>query len=619
MSKATNACTNYSINSSNGEEVVSREILVKSSELDAVIQRLAVVVNQEEEKGHAKIQFFDAPDAHLLKCTHMKSLLTIASDNKKDGVRNTIDDDSDSTQSFQREEEKEEFFKNTTIFGFSWLQRSASCNELSGETDTLLHLYFDVKDEEGVEANPAISTAQQQQCIVYFVQPDTIPQSNEEIYTMLKSVLLKYPSSSSSTWSNPQKHNQIAVCLILPRQPQALEQQICNFRVGDAAPSFYLHCMAPIALHSTELASITPLSLITMVQTHIFERNSPRNFIEKHQARRPDDTILASMMVYRQLPPRLHLQPNLQLFSPVLQQNNLSSDKLDANSALVGYSCYTKGVSAGSMDSGNVVAPPSMLWEIYPCNLESTKSEQQLSVNSDEDSWNALSFRLVAPPYIDDWKCYYGDILDHFLEPNNFRKLQEEARSIPQWIPWPEQQHYSTHSKQDTSSITGSSSSNSNDSWTVFPLVHTFPATEVKNRKWILSTSSYCPRTCHMLRHNNCLNNRLRTALFSRLGPNMTLAPHTGWEDLANHVLRIHLPLIVPSCCGTWVEGCVRIHQEGIIQVFDDSKVHRAFNYNSTEERIVLIIDLARPPTLPIGTATGGHTEELDNFIEQMT
>jgi aspartyl/asparaginyl beta-hydroxylase (cupin superfamily) len=99
----------------------------------------------------------------------------------------------------------------------------------------------------------------------------------------------------------------------------------------------------------------------------------------------------------------------------------------------------------------------------------------------------------------------------------------------------------------------------------------------------------------------------------------MTLAPHTGWEDLANHVLRIHVPLIVPSCCGTWVEGCVRIHQEGIIQAFDDSKVHRAFNYNSTEERIVLIIDLARPPTLPIGTAIGGHTEELDNFIEQMT
>jgi hypothetical protein len=33
----------------------------------------------------------------------------------------------------------------------------------------------------------------------------------------------------------------------------------------------------------------------------------------------------------------------------------------------------------------------------------------------------------------------------------------------------------------------------------------------------------------------------------------------------------------------------------------------------------VLIVDLERPVLLPKGTATGGHTEELDNFISQLT
>ena len=49
--------------------------------------------------------------------------------------------------------------------------------------------------------------------------------------------------------------------------------------------------------------------------------------------------------------------------------------------------------------------------------------------------------------------------------------------------------------------------------------------------------------------------------------------------------------------------------------VFDDSKLHKAFN-GCTEERLVLIVDLLRPPGVPLGTADGEHTPELDAFIE---
>lgn len=133
-------------------------------------------------------------------------------------------------------------------------------------------------------------------------------------------------------------------------------------------------------------------------------------------------------------------------------------------------------------------------------------------------------------------------------------------------------------------------------------------------------TCAFAPRTSALLRD---LGPALRTALFSRLEPKTTLSAHTGWEDLANHVLRVHIPLVVPDgdqndgLCGTWVDGCVETHRRGEVVCFDDSKVHRAFNYTGGE-RIVLIIDLARPDSFPIGTATGGHTEELDKFIKEV-
>ena len=58
-----------------------------------------------------------------------------------------------------------------------------------------------------------------------------------------------------------------------------------------------------------------------------------------------------------------------------------------------------------------------------------------------------------------------------------------------------------------------------------------------------------------------------------------------------------------------------KLHVQDSILVFDDSKKHRAFNNTSAEERIVLIIDMMRPPDMPLGTAVGGHTDELDGFM----
>lgn len=91
----------------------------------------------------------------------------------------------------------------------------------------------------------------------------------------------------------------------------------------------------------------------------------------------------------------------------------------------------------------------------------------------------------------------------------------------------------------------------------VFPFVHTFPACDESRRTWIESTCSRCPTTSALLRRVP----NIRTALFSRLGGGSRISGHRGWADLANHVLRCHLPLKVPSDgpCGLWVneEVCV--------------------------------------------------------------
>jgi beta-hydroxylase len=106
----------------------------------------------------------------------------------------------------------------------------------------------------------------------------------------------------------------------------------------------------------------------------------------------------------------------------------------------------------------------------------------------------------------------------------------------------------------------------------------------------------------------------LRTAIFSRLGPNSMIKPHYGWADLANTVLRCHLGLFVPENCGIWVEGEKQPQHQNEWLVFDDSKYHSGYNMG-TQPRVVLLLDIDRPPEVPRGTSTWVETKERDEFI----
>lgn len=181
----------------------------------------------------------------------------------------------------------------------------------------------------------------------------------------------------------------------------------------------------------------------------------------------------------------------------------------------------------------------------------------------------------------------------------------------------------------------------------VYPFCYTFPSGDPTKRQWVDRNCMQCPRTVELLRSIPAV----RTALYSRMSPGTHLTPHQvrppapasqpqsatgacvassphapslplfptasqGWAELANSVLRAHIALAVPEpdVSGVAVEGEERVHSQGDILMFDDSKVHLGFNRGATH-RCVLIVDVERPPDVPLGRAGGGRTEALEAFI----
>lgn len=103
-----------------------------------------------------------------------------------------------------------------------------------------------------------------------------------------------------------------------------------------------------------------------------------------------------------------------------------------------------------------------------------------------------------------------------------------------------------------------------------------------------------CPGTWAALRQIPGLT----TAFFSVLEPGKQLPPHRGPYK---GVLRYHLGILIPDqaeACGIDVAGERRHWRPGNSLIFDDTFVHSAWN-DSTERRIVLFVDFARPLRFP--------------------
>ena len=180
---------------------------------------------------------------------------------------------------------------------------------------------------------------------------------------------------------------------------------------------------------------------------------------------------------------------------------------------------------------------------------------------------------------------------------DNISVMEKELSDNDFWIPWPEKNLYK----------------NKTYKWDVIPLLYTFPSYNIKKKKWIKETCYLFPNTVSLLK--NIPN--IRTALFSKMGPETIIESHTGWGELSNYVLRCHIPIFIPDKkkCGLSVCGNLKYHNSKEIICFDDSKIHNAFNFSS-KERIVLIVDILRPSCIKKGNASFGKTKELNNILD---
>ena len=118
--------------------------------------------------------------------------------------------------------------------------------------------------------------------------------------------------------------------------------------------------------------------------------------------------------------------------------------------------------------------------------------------------------------------------------------------------------------------------------WSVFPLTN-FEGLP------IIENCLLCPETLNLINEVP----GLRASGFSILYPNTIIYPHVGYSS---EVYRLQLGLITPEIyilSGLQTQNKTYNHEEGKCIIFDDTKMHNAFNY-SDKIRVVLIIDFKK-------------------------
>jgi ornithine lipid ester-linked acyl 2-hydroxylase len=166
----------------------------------------------------------------------------------------------------------------------------------------------------------------------------------------------------------------------------------------------------------------------------------------------------------------------------------------------------------------------------------------------------------------DNWRSVLEE-LDNLL-------YNEAANEQSYFEPWPETDIYS-------------------GDWDVFGLYYMGQKLE-KN-------CEFCPKTTALIESIPGVT----TAGFSALAPETEIAPHVGYTDA---VLRCHLGLIVPQpveghdsllpTCALQVENKIYTWTPGRAFVFDDTKLHSAWNYGD-RTRFVLLLDFLKGGTTP--------------------
>jgi beta-hydroxylase len=181
----------------------------------------------------------------------------------------------------------------------------------------------------------------------------------------------------------------------------------------------------------------------------------------------------------------------------------------------------------------------------------------------------------------------------HIYRPSIIEEVQFVLNDPKNWEYWPEKNLYDGTPNSD---------------WKIFPY-YAFGI-------WV---NDNCSKTPILTKFIKSIPN-LKLATLSKLSPGMKLVPHRGWGNHSNNVLRCHYGLFIPgnNSCYVRVRNEIQYHENDKWLVFDDSKTHMAENASS-EQRVVLIIDITRPKNVPKGTSLVGDTKELIDIVNYFT
>jgi aspartyl/asparaginyl beta-hydroxylase (cupin superfamily) len=101
-----------------------------------------------------------------------------------------------------------------------------------------------------------------------------------------------------------------------------------------------------------------------------------------------------------------------------------------------------------------------------------------------------------------------------------------------------------------------------------------------------LKTKKSCPKSWDIIKKIPGIYN----ASYSILRYSTDIKPHTGFSD---KLLRCHLGLKIPTSCALIVEDESQTWEEGKCLIFDDTKIHSAYNH-SVEDRVILLLDIEK-------------------------
>ena len=119
---------------------------------------------------------------------------------------------------------------------------------------------------------------------------------------------------------------------------------------------------------------------------------------------------------------------------------------------------------------------------------------------------------------------------------------------------------------------------------------------QIHNGKWyvigfLFQNKEILPKHLAPVTSEICSNiPNISTYGFSIMKPGCEIIPHVGYTS---DVLRCHLCLYTNDNCGLKVDGAITNYVEGKVTIFDDTKVHSAWNRGSND-RVVLLLDFKR-------------------------